>query len=195
MAICDIGHDEPMSRHGRRRSLRLTLAGATALAVVVPVACSVEPPLSDAAVITVDLTSSRTDLGSVEGGGDVIYGWNHLEGTGRVEPEGFATLLGPAGPVTVDMLGQVAYVDGSGPFDGFITFGFADGSTLAVSMQGRARAATDTSDASFRADLVVLGGTGRLAGASGTGRFDGSRTAVLGSPVEATLRLAVTTAP
>lgn len=184
-----------MSRHRRRRSLRLALAGAATLGVLVPAACSVEPPLSEAAIVTVDLTSSRTELGSVEGGGDVIYGWNHLEGTGQVEPEGFTDLLGPAGSVTVDMLGQVAYVDGSGPFDGFITFGFADGSTLAVSMQGRARAATDTSDAFFSAELDVLGGTGRLAGASGTGRFDGSRTAVLGSPVEAMFRLAVTTAP
>jgi len=66
-----------------------------------------------------------------------------------------------------------------------VTFTYADGSTLAVSMQGLARAGTDAST-SFTATLGVVGGTGKYAGATGSGTFTGSRTTALGGKVSAT---------
>jgi hypothetical protein len=175
----------------RPRRVGLAFAGLVAVTVAVLGACSTDPPLDDAAVVTVDLVSQDTRLSTADGTGEVIYGWNHLAGTGVIESPGSQDRLAEFSSVAVDMLGQVNYLDGNGPFDGFITFTFGDGSTLAVAMLGRARAATDTSDASFSADLDVLGGTGRLAGVTGVGRFEGSRTAVLGSPVQARFHLSL----
>lgn len=90
------------------------------------------------------------------------------------------------------MLGSVNYKSGDGPFSGFITFTFADGSTLGVAMQGATKASADTKNASFISTLGVIGGTGRFADVSGVGTFVGSRTAALGTALAATfdLRLA-----
>jgi hypothetical protein len=112
----------------------------------------------------------------------VVYGWNLLTG------EGTASGSVHEGATAVEMLGNVDYVDGNGEFFGFITFDFGGGTTLAVRMDGSAAAATDTSDATLEADLVVLGGTGSLVDAAGTGRFEGSRPERLGGAVQGTYR-------
>ena len=98
------------------------------------------------------------------------YGWNRLRGTTLVDGQ----------PVNVDMLGSVEYTNGSGPFSGFVTFFFVDGSTLGVSMQGITTAATNTTDTSFAATLGVIGGSGRYISAKGSGTFTGSRQTQLG---------------
>ncbi|MCC5951441.1 MAG: hypothetical protein JJU45_05030 [Acidimicrobiia bacterium] len=126
------------------------------------------------------LTSAESKLGEVGPDGRVVYGWNNLVG------EGTGTGSLADGPVGVDMLGNVHYTDGSGDFFGFITFDFGDGDTLAVRMDGRAQAATDTSDAVLDADLEIIGGTGSLEDASGVGRFEGGRPDRLGGAVEGT---------
>ena len=93
------------------------------------------------------------------------YGWNQLVGTATVDGQ----------PVGVELLGNVSYVKGSGPIFGFVTYTFADGSTLGVQFQGAATATANGDETSFAATLGVLGGTGRYATATGTGIFNGSR--------------------
>jgi hypothetical protein len=132
--------------------------------------------------ITTDLTSADRRLATAGPDGSVVYGWNHLIGTSTVDGQ----------KVGVDMLGAVTYTGGNGPFSGFVTFSFPDGSTLAVSMQGMTRASADTKNATFLATLGVITGTGRYVKAAGTGTFAGTRTAALGSTVAATFDLKLT---
>jgi quercetin dioxygenase-like cupin family protein len=112
--------------------------------------------------------------------GSITYGWNRLTGT--------ATLDGK--PVSVDMLGNVDYTAGNGPFFGFITFTFDDKSTLAVSMQGQA-VQSPSGASTVAATLGIFGGTGRYEKATGTGTFVGARSAAVGAPVDSTFDLQV----
>lgn len=136
--------------------------------------------------IEADLTSAETVLHEVGPDGSAVYGWNRLVG------EGTASGSVHTGAVSVEMLGNVDYVDGSGEFFGFITFDFGGGNTVAVRMDGEATAATDTSDAAFSAQLTVIGGTGDLVDATGTGTFEGSRAARVGGTVSGTYTLSIT---
>ena len=92
-------------------------------------------------------------------------------------------------PVGIELLGSVNYVSGSGPFSAFVTFTYADGSTLGASMQGNARLDSATGDTALVATLGVIGGTGKYAATTGTGLFTGSRHAALGGDVTATFDL------
>jgi hypothetical protein len=105
----------------------------------------------------------------------VVYGWNRLTGTATVNGQ----------PVGVEFLASVDYTKGSGPFSGFVTFSFADGSTLGMAIQGVTQASADTTNATFTATLGSVGGTGRYLAATATGTFVGTRTAALGSIVAA----------
>jgi quercetin dioxygenase-like cupin family protein len=131
--------------------------------------------------LTANLESQSRALFTAGEGDAVVYGWNRLAGTARLDGQ----------PVRVDMLGSVDYVAGSGPISGFITFSFADGSTLGVAMQGAAQASAGSADTAFSATLGVTGGTGRYIGTSGSGTFVGSRKAALGTAVAATFDLRV----
>jgi len=135
--------------------------------------------------ITVDLDSQSRNLHTVGADGSTTYGSNQLVGT--------ATVDGQA--VGVEMLGNVNYVTGSGPLFGFVTFTFADGSTLGVQFQGTATATANGDETTFATTLGVIGGTGGTGGyaaATGTGTFTGSRKAALGTTVAATFDLTVT---
>ena len=125
------------------------------------------------------LTSVSRTLYQVGPGTTSTYGWNRLTGA--------ATLDGQ--PVTIELLASVDYTAGNGPFSGFVTFTFADGSTLGVTMQGMTRAAPNTTDASFAATLGVIGGTGTYVDAAGHGTFTGERQAALGGQVDAVFDL------
>lgn len=116
--------------------------------------------------------------------GSNTYGWNHLVGT--------ATLAGE--PVLCDMLGNVNYFSGAGPFFGFVTFTFADGSQIATQMNGKAIPHPDGSS-DVVAELSIFNGTGRYAGQTGTGTFAGHRDASVGAPVVSVFTLAPTPAP
>jgi quercetin dioxygenase-like cupin family protein len=131
--------------------------------------------------LTANLTSPDRRLYTVGPAGSLVYGWNHLTGTSKFDSE----------EVGVDLLGSVNYVSGNGPFSGFITFTFPDGSTLGVAMQGATKASADTKNATFIATLGVIGGTGRFADVTGVGTFVGSRTAALGAAVAATFDLSL----
>lgn len=169
----------------RRPVLRLAASALALLAVLA--GCGTEgefdgvgePDVS----VTVQITSDEQRLAQVGPDDRVVYGWNRLVGSGEGE--------GPDvdGMVEVEMLGNVSYRDGNGPFFGFVTFTFDDGSTLAVRMEGEATASTDTSDASFSAELDVIGGSGRLVDAAGSGSFEGERGDELGGAVDSTFEI------
>lgn len=125
--------------------------------------------------VKVDLESMQKILHTVAPNGAKTYGFNLLEGT---DDSG-------ASPVQVQMLGNVTYTKGDGPFFGTITFTAADGSTLGVRMDGAARALPNGTDAKFAAKLTVLGGTGQWLRARGRGTFVGTRQAALGTAVQA----------
>jgi len=124
------------------------------------------------------LSSASKNLHSV--GTATQYGWNQLVGT--------STNYGES--IGVEMLGNVAYTNGAGPFFGFVTYSWPDGSTIGVRMNGSATPGNDGTT-SFSSPLTVLGGTGRYATAKGTGSFTGTRSGVLGSPVESRFTLHV----
>ena len=130
--------------------------------------------------VTADLTSQGTTRTTVGAGGSVTYGWNRLTGTAA----------GALAPTQVELLGNVAYDNGQGPFFGFVTFTFGDGSVLGTQIQGLA-----TKDVNgvtqFASTLGVLDGTGPYVGATGTGTFTGTRDAALGQPVHATFTITV----
>lgn len=131
---------------------------------------------------TVGLSSEGTTLRSLPG--EVVYGWNHLVGS---------TEWGRR-TASVEFLGSVDYVDGTGPFNGFVTFTRSDGTQLAVSATGWATTPPDqtgTADARFGGTLRVIGGSGPYAGAQGTGTMSGYRKAALGSPVVLTFSLTI----
>jgi hypothetical protein len=134
--------------------------------------------------LTTNLASQTRTLLNAGPQGSITYGWNRLTGT--------ATLDGK--PVAVEMLGNVNYKAGNGPFFGFITFTFDDKSTLAVSMQGQAVQSPDGAS-TVAATLGIFGGTGRNEKATGTGTFIGSRPAAVGATVGSTFDLKVSTNP
>jgi hypothetical protein len=125
------------------------------------------------------LTSDSRTLVQTGPANTITYGWNRLLGT--------ADLNG--GLVNVDMQASVQYTSGNGPFSGFVTFTFLDGSTIGVSMQGVTAAQANTTDATFSATLGVIGGTGTYANVTGSGTFTGTRQAALGSQVQSTFDL------
>jgi len=168
------------------RSKLIAVLAMVAVAVGL-VACGDDGPdlTTPTATVTVTLRSAENRLSTVGPQDRVVYGWNLLVGTG----EGREAAGSSNVPVEVEMLGNVAYLDGNGEFFGFVTFVFDDGDSVATRMIGEARSQPDTSDAVFEADLEVLGGTGRFDTVTGTGTFTGSRTAALGGAVDAGFEL------
>lgn len=127
--------------------------------------------------VTTSLSSTYKDLHKVGPDSRIVYGWNDLEGTADVAGE----------QVEVQLLGDVEYTDGGGPFGGFVTLTFPDGAVLALRVvDARATAKTDTSDARFTGLVRVIGGTGRFVEASGRGVLVGRRNDELGGVVEMT---------
>lgn len=134
--------------------------------------------------LTTSLASQTRTLLNAGPRGSITYGWNRLTGTSPLEGR----------IVSVDMLGNVNYVAGNGPFFGFITFTFDDKSTLAVSMQGQA-IQSPSGASTVAATLGIFGGTGRYEKATGTGTFVGSRAAAVGATVDSTFDLQVSSGP
>jgi quercetin dioxygenase-like cupin family protein len=136
---------------------------------------------ADATALHVEatLSSPSRTLHQVGPNGEKTYGWNLLEGTATVDGQ----------PVQVQLQGNVEYTSGAGPFSGFVTFTFADGSTLGTSMQGIATLNDDKTETTFAASMLVIGGTGTYASSTGSGTFSGSRTQALGGNVAATFDL------
>ncbi len=99
-------------------------------------------------------------------------------GNGRLT--GLTTIDGA--PAGAELLAQVGYDDGSGPFTGFWTFTFTDGSDLVLRYAGRASRSDE--DTTIIGDLTVFGGTGGYASVTGGGTVHGERTVALGGDVD-----------
>jgi Cupin domain len=159
------------------------------LAALLQAGAPLATPVGDGApgtplALTADLESRSKMLHTAGVDDSVVYGWNLLTGTAALAGE----------PVQVEMQGNVDYLKGSGPLFGFVTYTFADGSTLGVEMHGAATESADGSGTEFAATLGVVGGTGRYLHAGGAGTFTGSRKAALGTSVAATFTLTITEA-
>lgn len=146
-----------------------------ALANSLPPDGVLRPPIT----LTTEIASVGTILADALP--NLRYGWNHLVGT--------ATLDGQ--PVLCDMLGNVSYESGRGPFFGFVTFTWPDGSAIVTEMYGRAIPQSDGGSI-VEALLTVSGGTGRYAAAGGYGTFVGRRDAAVGAPVRSLFTLVPT---
>ena len=161
----------------------LTALLATALVALVGLAgAPAQAAKAKNLVFNVDLTSSGTTLETLPG--EITYGWNDLRGPTRWGKKDAA----------LRFLGSVDYVNGTGPFGGFVTVTRADGVKLAFSVSGWATTPADqegTANATFRGTVTVIGGTGPYARATGTGTMEGFRKAALGSPVELTFSVTV----
>ena len=125
------------------------------------------------------LSSQARTLYQVGPGNESTYGWNRLTGTSALNGQ----------PVSIEMLATVDYTKGNGPFSGVVTFTFADGSTLGVSMVGSTTAEPNGTDAAFASTLGVIGGTGQYVNTTGYGTFTGTRSAALGTDVGAVFTL------
>lgn len=176
-----IVEDESLVHYAENRGSKRVVIELTALLHDgAPLATPVgEVPATTPLRVETVLTSESRTLYQVGPGAATTYGWNRLTGNATADGQ----------PLTVEMLGSVDYTAGSGPFSGFITLTFADGSTLGMSMQGQTTAAPDSADASFAATLGVIGGTGTYADAAGHGTFTGDRQAALGGQVDAVFDL------
>lgn len=164
------------------RILAMTAAVAAAAALLLGAVAPAEAATKSQRIeLRGDFTSKGTTLATLPGG--ITYGWNHLVAGTRWAGQ----------DATIDFLGDVSYVNGSGPFNGYITVTRADGATLGLRVQGSALslATTGTADARFSGNVTVIGGAGAYDGATGIGTMTGTRQAALGSPVQLTLRLTV----
>lgn len=165
--------------------LRRTLAMLTATALVALAGVAAAPAQAaktKTLTFDVDLVSAGTTLQTLPG--DITYGWNDLRGPTRWGKKS----------AQLRFLGSVDYVDGTGPFGGFVTVTRSDGVILSLSVTGWSSTPTGqqgTANAKFRGTFTVIGGTGPYAGARGTGRMEGYRKAALGSPVELTFTAVV----
>ena len=167
------------------RPTRPLLALLTAIAATAALLLGIAPAQAATTAQRIELravfSSTGTTLQKLPGG--VTYGWNHL----------VAGTTWAGQDATVDFLGDVSYVNGTGPFNGYITVTRADGAKLGLRVTGSALslATAGTADARFSGNVTVLGGDGAYAGATGIGTMSGSRQAALGSPVSMTFRLTV----
>ena len=106
------------------------------------------------------------------GSGELRYGNGRLTGTSTLEGE----------PVAAELLAQVGYANGSGPFTGYWTFTASDGATLVFDYSGQATKQGD--DTLISGELTVFGGSGRFASVTGGGTVTGERRAALGGDVD-----------
>lgn len=157
-----------------RRSL--FAAGVLAVALTLASACSSSSPTSVQGEMS--LSSKSSILTKVGPDDSKTYGWNQLVGTTSTQIGDFA----------VEMLGNVDYDQGTGPFFGFLTLTAANGDHLAMRMDGSAKVLSDGSTA-LSSRLTVIDGSGEFVGASGHGSFTGSRLAQVGAPIEITMTL------
>ena len=172
----------PVVHYGENTTGRkVVLEVAALIQTGAPLATPTQPAPTTISLST-EIRSTSNILTTLPGAN--TYGWNHLVGT--------ASLAGE--PVLCDMLGNVNYVSGAGPFFGFVTFTFADGSQIATQMNGKAIPYPDGSS-DVVAQLSIFNGTGRYAGQTGAGTFAGHRDAAVGAPVVSVFTLAPTAAP
>ena len=133
-----------------------------------------------AQTVNVEMPSVAKTLYKVGKDDTVTYGANQLVGS--------ATVLGQ--PATVEILGSVNYINGSGPFTGFLTVTWADASSIGFSILGTATQGTDGSS-KIVSSMDYIGGSGTYVDTQVQGKFTANRTAEVGTPIMTELTLEV----
>ena len=133
-----------------------------------------------AETVNVEMPSVAKTLYKVGKDGTVTYGANQLVGS--------ATVLGQ--PATVEILGSVNYINGSGPFTGFLTVTWADASSIGFSILGTATQGTDGSS-KIVSSMDYIGGSGTYVDTQVQGKFTATRSAEVGTPIMTELTLEV----
>ena len=133
-----------------------------------------------AQTVNVEMPSVAKTLYKVGKDGTVTYGANQLVGS--------ATVLGQ--PATVEILGSVNYINGSGPFTGFLTVTWADASSIGFSILGTATQGTDGSS-KIVSSMDYIGGSGTYVDTQVQGKFTATRSAEVGTPIMTELTLEV----
>lgn len=133
-----------------------------------------------AQTVNVEMPSVAKTLYKVGKDGTVTYGANQLVGS--------ATVLGQ--PATVEILGSVNYINGSGPFTGFLTVTWADASSIGFSILGTATQETDGSS-KIVSSMDYIGGSGTYVDTQVQGKFTATRSAEVGTPIMTELTLEV----
>ncbi len=126
----------------------------------------------------VQATSTESRLIKVGVDDARTYGWNKLVGPTETD----------LGPFDMEMLGNVDYEHGDGPFYGFIDLVAPSGDLIGIRMNGEATV-RDDGVTSLAADLEVIGGTGEFVRATGEGDMTGTRQAVVGAPIDIVIEL------
>jgi hypothetical protein len=134
----------------------------------------------DAETVKVEMSSKDNTLYEIGPDSSQTYGQNILVGESRVLGE----------DAQVEILGNVNYTKGSGPFFGFLTVRWSDGSAVVFDMDGEAVRSADGAT-ELRSDLGFIGGAGRYVDTPAAAEFRGSRAAAVGSPIVIELTLDV----
>jgi len=94
--------------------------------------------------------------------------------------------IGDVGGETADVRVLVLfdYTRGTGPWQIYMTLAFADGSVLTAYGTGFTKADKNAENSRFEGQLLVVDGTGRYAGATGSGAMRGQRAEVVGDDVQ-----------
>ncbi len=121
-----------------------------------------------------------TNTGAAEPGDTTFYTVGPEQfGVGRL-----AAIVDIAGePVTFEVLVSLEYIDGSGPFTGFISLYWPNGDAVACRYETTV-VRDDAGDSKWHSIVHVIDGSGSLTGASGIGTVSGFRSAALGNSVE-----------
>jgi hypothetical protein len=128
-----------------------------------------------------------TNTGSAEPGDTTFYTVGQEEfGVGRL-----ASIVDiDGGQVTFEVLVSLEYIDGSGPFTGFISLFWPNGDAVACRYEGVV-VRDEAGDSRWNSILHVIDGSGSLTGATGVGTVSGFRSAALGSSVKYTVDLTI----
>jgi hypothetical protein len=92
--------------------------------------------------------------------------------------------------VTFEVLVSLEYIDGSGPFTGFLSLLWPNGDAVACRYEGVV-VRDDAGNSRWNSILHVIDGSGSMTGATGVGTVSGFRSAALGSSVEYTVDLTI----
>ena len=128
-----------------------------------------------------------TNTGAAEPGDTTFYRVGQEQfGVGRL-----ASIVDIDGEqVTFEVLVSLDYIDGSGPFTGFLSIFWPNGDAVSCRYEGTV-ARDDAGDSRWYSIVHVIDGSGSLTGATGLGTVSGFRSAALGNSVEYTVDLTI----
>jgi len=128
-----------------------------------------------------------TDTGAAEPGDTTFYTVGQEQfGVGRLA----STVDIDGEQVTFEVLVSLEYIDGSGPFTGFLSLFWPNGDAVVCRYEAVV-VRDDAGDSRWSSMLHVIDGSGSLTGVTGVGTVSGFRSAVLGSSVKYSVDLTI----